>query len=212
MPPKESPKQVRGERLVEKVLEATLAELARVGFEELSIENVALRAEVNKTTIYRRWPTPAELTRAALLRVANAGMVVPDTGSLRGDLGDLIRKLRILLASANTLALLRMHLGGTLHGSLAKLAASIQKEKDEQTKVILVRAVTRRELPRGTDVDLLYDTITGALLHLAVSRRSGSRGVRLERAVEMILVGAENGGGRKNSPQNSRVTRGRDRR
>jgi len=95
-------KQLRGERLVTNVLEATIAELSRLGAENLSVESVAERAQVNKTTIYRRWPTPEKLVRAALLRIANEGILVPDTGSLRADLSKLIDMLRILLGSPHT--------------------------------------------------------------------------------------------------------------
>jgi AcrR family transcriptional regulator len=54
-------KQIRRNELVAKVFQATLAEVGRVGVEHLSIEEVAERADVNKTTIYRRWPTPEGL-------------------------------------------------------------------------------------------------------------------------------------------------------
>jgi len=197
-----SVKQVRGDRLVAKVLEATIAELSRLGFDNLSVESVAERAQVNKTTIYRRWPTPEKLVRAALLRVASEGIIVPDTGNLRADLSKLIDMLRIVLASPHTHALIRMHLGGTMHGELAALSLTIQRQKDEQMKAILIRAVQRGELPPGTDVDLLYDTLVGAFFNLAVFRRERASVARMEKAVDLILDGAKNttratrGGGR----------------
>jgi AcrR family transcriptional regulator len=192
-----APKQVRGERLVTKVLEATLAELARVGLDNLSIEDVATRAAVNKTTIYRRWPNTAELVRAALLRVADETMAVPDKGRLRADLSDFIGRFRVLIASPDTFALLRMHLGGTLRGELAALAFSIQEQKDRQIKVMLERAVARGELPGDTDIDLLYEALVGALLNLVVFRPYPASVARLELVVDLILVGAQNGGGHK---------------
>jgi len=200
-----SVKQVRGDRLVAKVLEATIAELARLGFDNLSVVTVSLRTQVNKTTIYRRWPTPERLIRAALLRVASEGIVVPDTGSLRTDLSKLIDMLRIVLASPHIHALIRMHLGGTMHGELAALSLTIQRQKDEQMKTILIRAVERGELPPGTDVDLLYDTLVGAFFNLAVFRRERPSVARMEKAVDLILEGANNTTGRRER------TRGRPR-
>ena len=184
-------KQVRGDRLVAKVLEATVVELSRSGLESISVERVAERARVNKTTIYRRWPTPEKLVRAALKRVASEGSVVPDTGSLRADLSKLIDRLRVILASPHTHALIRMHLGGTMHGDLAALSLAIRRQEDEQSKTIFVRAVERGELPPGTDIDLLYDTILGAFFNLAVFRRKPASKARMEQAVDLILVGAE---------------------
>jgi AcrR family transcriptional regulator len=198
-------KQVRGDRLVAKVLEVTIAELSRAGFENLSVESIAEGAGVNKTTIYRRWPTPEKLVRAALLRVADEGIAVPDTGSLRADLSKLIDMLRVVLASPHTHALIRMHLGGTMHGDLARLALTIQRQKDEQMKTIFLRAVDRGELPSGTDVDLLYHTVVGAFFNLAVFRREQASEARMEQAVDLILDGAKNAtGGAKSAAMRKR--------
>jgi AcrR family transcriptional regulator len=189
-------KQVRGDRLVANVLEAAIAELSRLGAENISVESIAERARVNKTTIYRRWPTPDKLIRAALLRIANEGIVVPDTGSLRGDLSQLIDMLRVLLASPHTHALIRMHLSGTMHGELARLARTIQRQKDAQMKTVFFRAVERGELPAGTDVDLLYDTLVGAFFNIAIVRSEAGSVSRMERAVDLVLGGATNRAGR----------------
>ena len=186
-----SAKQLRGERLVANVLEAAIAELSNLGAQNISVENVAERARVNKTTIYRRWPTPETLIRDALLRIARDGIVVPNTGSLRADLSKLVEMLRILLASPHTHALIRMHLGGTMHGELARLAATIQRQKDKQMKTVFVRAVERGELPPETDIDLLYDTLVGAFFNLAVFRQERASLARMERAIDLILDGAK---------------------
>lgn len=183
-------KQIRGERLVANVLEAAIAELSDLGAQNISVENIAARARVNKTTIYRRWPTPENLVRDALLRIARDGIVVPDTGALRSDLSELVDMLRILLASPYTHALIRMHLGGTMHPDLARLAMTIQRQKDEQMKTIFVRAIERGELPPDTDTDLLYDTLVGAFFNLAVFRNERASIARMERAIDLVLDGA----------------------
>src|ERR1700719_5368192 len=76
----------RSQQVVEKVREATMAELARVGLPGLTIEGVAKAANVNRTTIYRRWPSKSAL----LLAVLEPGLARfdhdPDTGSVGGDL------------------------------------------------------------------------------------------------------------------------------
>src|SRR4051794_31864923 len=77
---------VRGEPVVRGVLGAALEELGRRGYGALKIDDVAMRAGVNKTTVYRRWPTKEDLVRAALLSITADRFVIPDTGSLRSDL------------------------------------------------------------------------------------------------------------------------------
>jgi len=185
-------KQVRGDRLIANVLDATIAELSRLGSDSISVENIAERAGVNKTTIYRRWATPEKLVRDALLRIANEGIVVPNTGSLRSDVSKLIDMFRIVVASPHTHALIRMHLSGAMHGDLAALALSIHRQKDEQMKTVFVRAVARGELPPDTDVDLLYDTLVGTFFNLTFFRPERASVARIEQAVDLILDGAKN--------------------
>jgi AcrR family transcriptional regulator len=76
----------RSQQVVEKVREATISELARVGYPGLTIEGVAKAANVNRTTIYRRWPSKGALLFAVLEPGLERFDQDPDTGSLGGDL------------------------------------------------------------------------------------------------------------------------------
>jgi AcrR family transcriptional regulator len=67
------------------ILEATLALLAEVGLQGLSIEAIAERASVGKATIYRRWSSKEELIKDAL-DLPRAGIPFPNTGTIRNDL------------------------------------------------------------------------------------------------------------------------------
>jgi AcrR family transcriptional regulator len=89
----------RSHQVVEKVREATMAELARVGFPGLTIEGVAKAANVNRTTIYRRWPSKGALLLAVLEPGLERFDHNPDTGSLGGDL------LALMLMIAESAAL-----------------------------------------------------------------------------------------------------------
>jgi AcrR family transcriptional regulator len=89
----------RSQQVVEKVRAATMAELARVGFPGLTIEGVAKAANVNRTTIYRRWPSKGALLLAVLEPGLERFDHDPDTGSLHGDL------LALMLMMGETAAL-----------------------------------------------------------------------------------------------------------
>jgi AcrR family transcriptional regulator len=183
-------KQMRGRPLVDKVLRATIAEMARVGLEHLAIEEVAARANVNKTTIYRRWATADDLARAALTFASEADLAVPDTGSLRGDLHAFAREFGRVLAHSDVPTMMRMRWGGDGRGPLAKLMREIQRKKHSRWKVMLHRATKRGELRKNADADLIYDVVVGALLYLTVlgpTRRSLDH---LNRAIDVILDGA----------------------
>ena len=72
--------------MVKSVLEAAIAEIARVGYAALRVDEVAARAGVNKTTVYRRWPTKPALVTAAIRSLFGVQTEPPDTGALEGDL------------------------------------------------------------------------------------------------------------------------------
>jgi AcrR family transcriptional regulator len=84
------PGRPRSAQADQRILQATLEELADVGYEALSIEAVAERAGVGKTTIYRRWPSKDELVIAATETI-RIHVPIPDTGNLRDDLLTLAR-------------------------------------------------------------------------------------------------------------------------
>jgi AcrR family transcriptional regulator len=84
----------RGEQLEATILEATWAEIMEHGYPRLTMEGVAARAHTGKQVIYRRWPTRAQLTIAAIRHTQGALVpVAPDTGSLREDVLIVLRRM-----------------------------------------------------------------------------------------------------------------------
>jgi AcrR family transcriptional regulator len=85
----EEPGQHRGRALdvtrCAALRDAALELLAEIGYDRLTIDSVAARAHASKATIYRRWPGKAELVVDALTSLKGTPLV-PDTGTLRGDL------------------------------------------------------------------------------------------------------------------------------
>ena len=76
----------RGAELEEALLDAAWAELAGSGYAAMTFEGVAARAGTSRPVVYRRWPTKAELVRAAIRHYYEHNPVeIPDTGTLRGD-------------------------------------------------------------------------------------------------------------------------------
>src|SRR5260370_31628953 len=73
------------------ILTATVELLAERGLTAMSIEEVAARAGVGKTTIYRRWPSKGLLALDAFVASFREQQPLPDTGTLRGDLTAALR-------------------------------------------------------------------------------------------------------------------------
>ena len=179
-----SPKQMRGPGLVRHVLQITLLEIAEAGLDRLTIERVATRSGVNKTTLYRRWPTPQRLAEAALDLVADAAPP-PDTGSLREDL--VLYLLRLHGASNHPLApaLLRWRLGGVPEG---EAQADLQKRfarADDETLVMFQRARDRGELAQTANLQFLRDAFVGMAHYLEVAGAAEP-----QRIADLFLSGA----------------------
>ena len=182
----------RGDRLVTRVLEATLIELARVGYEHLSIENIASRAGVNKTTIYRRWATTDALALSALESASDRDGL-PDTGSLRGDLIAYLTGFREVCRTPAMLSLARMY----FYGDASSPLNTIIRERVHQTQcsalLMFQRAIDRGELPPNTDIECLRDLFLGGAQSLILFQQEELSDEKLERTVSVLLLGAAAG-------------------
>ncbi|MFD0884744.1 TetR/AcrR family transcriptional regulator, partial [Streptosporangium algeriense] len=81
----------RSARVRDAVRQATLAELAEHGYGGLTVENVAIRSGVHKTTVYRRWGNVEGLIADALELAREEPWPMPDTGSFQEDLREIVR-------------------------------------------------------------------------------------------------------------------------
>jgi AcrR family transcriptional regulator len=81
----------RGEDLLAAIHVAVHDELAARGYAGLTFEGVAAAAATSKAVLYRRWPTKAEMVLSALTTTGQPILTVPDSGSLTGDLHQLMR-------------------------------------------------------------------------------------------------------------------------
>ncbi|WP_327436332.1 TetR/AcrR family transcriptional regulator [Streptomyces sp. NBC_01201] len=82
----------RGAELEKAILQAAAEVLKESGVPALTMDEVARRAGTNKNALYRRWPNRVALGVAAYRRLATTETVPPDTGSLRGDTLEMLRR------------------------------------------------------------------------------------------------------------------------
>ncbi|WP_375481860.1 TetR-like C-terminal domain-containing protein [uncultured Mycobacterium sp.] len=155
----------RGAAVRAAVLEATLVELVDHGIEGVTVAAVAARAGVHETSVYRRWRTRDDLIVDALLERSATQIPVPDTGSLRGDLIELARRVIGYLSSRIGRALVRMSTLIVEEQSLDQARANFLASRLAATRVVVDRAVERGELPADTDAGLVLEMLV-APLHL----------------------------------------------
>jgi AcrR family transcriptional regulator len=154
----------RSARVRARAIAATLAELAEAGYSALSLESVARRAGVHKTTLYRRWGTRKDLVLEAMLDRAGGHISVPDTGSLQDDLLELARTAAANAASPEVAAMARATAAQLPHD--ARLAAANRRFWTERLALdatIVVRAIERGEASRETDPERVIEALLGPI-------------------------------------------------
>ncbi|MER5735264.1 TetR/AcrR family transcriptional regulator [Streptomyces sp. NPDC002262] len=134
----------RGAALEDAILDAAARELVESGFAGMTMDKVAARAGTNKNALYRRWPHRLALGAAAYKRLATTAPV-PDTGTLRGDVLELLRRANRHWSSPLG-AVLRELLAAA--GGAAEFLASLQEQSGDAAApwlTVLGRAVARGE-------------------------------------------------------------------
>jgi AcrR family transcriptional regulator len=143
-----APQRRRGRLLEEALLDAAWAEITERGYDDMTIDAVAVRAGTSRAVLYRRWPNKQELVFAALAHEAGKDVVTaPDTGSLRGDVIALLKQANKV--RAGVVAQLVTQLGGFYRqtgSSLADLKAFVQGGRDAILEEAIQRAIARGEV------------------------------------------------------------------
>jgi AcrR family transcriptional regulator len=185
IPPEDCARPARAEA---RILEATLDELAAVGFAGLTVEGVAARAGVGRATIYRHWSSRAALVISAV-RSLHVDDGLPDTGTIRGDLVAQVTGLAHRLATSRLGTILPALIeGGRRDPELASLYASLVDERRTAFKAVLGRAVARGDLPAGADHDLLLDLAVGPVFYRHLVRRTTTGPAAAEVIVDAALA------------------------
>jgi AcrR family transcriptional regulator len=183
----------RSARIVDGVLRATAAELGRVGYAALRIEDVAARSRVNKTTIYRRWPTKQDLVAATVASI-HIEEPLPDTGSIEGDLAEiawqLVRKTRNPL-SRGLIRMIQVERGDP---EVDALARRLRAERLGRLLPAVERAIARRELPPATDARLLIELVTSAVMNRILRTGEPVDEPFVRAVVAVVVAGARAGG------------------
>lgn len=178
----------RAARVVSDVLIATAEELSRVGYAALRIEDVAARSGVNKTTIYRRWPTKPELV-AASVRAVWETPEVPETGSLRNDFVSSLKKTASFAMSPIGRGLTRVIQMERAHPELEPIARSMRADFRRMREILVERGIDRGELPAGTDARFLSDLMTAPIFSRLFTDGEEVDSAFIESVVDVVLSG-----------------------
>ncbi|MET7851851.1 TetR/AcrR family transcriptional regulator [Streptomyces avermitilis] len=155
------------------ILAATREALVELGWSKLTLGDVAARAGVAKTTLYRRWAGKNELVVDAVAELFDE-LELPDLGSLAADIEGVVLQFAAILARPEARSGLMAAVAESTRDDALRerIRASIV---DRQKRLVLAgrsRAQARGELPPEDDaqeaartVDLIFDMVAGAVVH-----------------------------------------------
>jgi AcrR family transcriptional regulator len=187
----------RDQRVDRSLLDAALALLAEGGPDALTIDAVAARAGVARTTVYRRWSGKDELVLSVLDDVAARLMPAPNLGETRKDLVAIVEAAVRVLADADVRGLIAAVVSESLRNDA--LAQRFRRRlldlRRDELRNVLERGMARGELHAEADVDAAPDLLIGPVYYrMLLAGRQPAAGYP-ERIVDAFLRGASLTGG-----------------
>ncbi|WP_198346362.1 MULTISPECIES: TetR/AcrR family transcriptional regulator [Nocardioides] len=176
------------------VLAATLQELGERGYAGMSLEGVAQRAGVHKTTVYRRWATKANLLLDAIATLAESEIPVPDTGDFVEDMRAFARTIAATITGQDGGAVVRgLFLGATESAAVRDFLHGFWATRFAQVRPLVQRAVERGELPADTDADEVIKHLGAPLYYRLLVTADGITLADADRAADAAVAAARAG-------------------
>ncbi|MGD1110858.1 MAG: TetR/AcrR family transcriptional regulator [Mycobacterium sp.] len=150
------------------LLEVTLRLLQEHGYDQLTVDAVASAARASKSTVYRRWPSKAELVLAAFIEGVRQVAVPPNTGTLRDDLinlGEVCGEHGRQHASTIRAVMVEVSRHPALNDALQE---QFLKQRKAMIQHVLQQAVDRGEITKDAITDELWDLLPGYLIFRSI--------------------------------------------
>jgi AcrR family transcriptional regulator len=180
----------RDPRIDSAVLDATVELLGETGYASLSVDAIARRAGTSKPAIYRRWPSKAHLVHEAVFPLSEA-TELPDTGSVLGDVREMMRRTVDVLTTPAARAALPGLVGETaadptLHAALLERFAHVLSRGLTDW---LDAAVARGEVRSGVTAADVVDAIAGITFLALITHADTLDNAWVNRTAELITRG-----------------------
>lgn len=184
----------RTARVRASVLRAAGDALAERGFAHLDLADLARRAEVGKTTVYRRWGTVTAVVTDLLAEMAAESMPRTDTGSLLGDLRANARLVVRTLTDPRQGPLFKAVLAAaTWDAETAQALTRFYATRIAEWAPCVTDAVTRGELPPGVDAEEVVRAVSAPLYYRLLTGTGTLDERAADRAAEAATVAAKAG-------------------
>ncbi|MFL1676177.1 TetR/AcrR family transcriptional regulator [Paenibacillus dendritiformis] len=148
------------------ILSASYELLLENGFQAVTVDKIAERAQVSKATIYKWWPNKAAVVMDGFLHAATARLPVPDTGSAFNDILIHATNLAGFLISREGTIITELLGEGQFDSGLAEAYRTrFFRPRRLEARSLLEKGVQRRELRKDLDIGICIDLIYGPIFY-----------------------------------------------
>lgn len=180
----------RNARVLRSIERATVDELVERGYAGLTIESIAARAGVHRTTIYRRWPDRRALVLHALLGLTRDELPIPDTGDFVRDMVVFGEALNEYLARPYVRTILATAITAT--EDFAELCEQFWSRRLMRARDIVRRARERGEVASDCRESVPIDMLAGPIYMRRLIQDDPMSGAEIEEMVRLITAGIVN--------------------
>lgn len=187
---KRAPGRPRSEQARLAILRNALKVLGERGFSAFTIEDVAERAGVGKTTVYRWWPNKGALIADAFANSTIRSLRFPDTGSLRTDISRQMRELvKIFCSRRGRIVSAILAAGQADQKLIAAFRDRFLWPRRREAYATLKRGIRRGELRKDVDPNLLLDSLYGPIYMRFLIQHDRLTADFVDRLSAMVLAG-----------------------
>jgi AcrR family transcriptional regulator len=170
------------------ILAAALEEYAGHGLNGLTVDAVALRAGVSKATIYRRYPSKADLVIAAAQKFCEEKVPRPETGDIRADMRTFVGNMRKMLVDPLLGRALCTMVGDARRDEqLRCMHHDFVAERRRSTMQLITNAVDRGELRADTEPEIAADMLAAPLFYRFMNTGDPIDDAYLDHVVDHVM-------------------------
>ena len=169
----ERPGRKRSEQSRLAILTAAYELVGEIGYARLTIEGIAARAGTGKQTIYRWWPSKADVVLDALATKADLHIPIPDEGSYAADLREFLLASFALGSQATLIGILRALMAEAQIDPefWQRFRDGFLQRRRDALGVITGRAQARGDLPPGLSPGTVADIVFGVIWYRVLATR-----------------------------------------
>ena len=173
-----------------RILQAAADLILARGFDSMTVDEVAAAAKVGKATVYRRWAKKEDLAVAAMERLYDTEMPMPDTGSIRGDLLVSYSSVLAFVNSPAGSAYLKTTVAESIRDKrIAALYRAATERVEAQATAMFQRAIDRGEVRSDVDMRWAVQWLSGLIAAASITGRNLPREDEVGKLVDLVLHG-----------------------